>query len=73
MRPRFSMKAIRGAHTRVIAAREGWLKRRNTSSKVFPFRLLSVVKKAPVERSWEEYFVIGVFLITVACIVLAIS
>jgi hypothetical protein len=73
MPPRFSMKALRNAHTRVIAAREGWLKRRNTSSKVFPFRLLSVVKKAPVEWSCEEYFVIGVFLIIVACIVLAVS
>jgi hypothetical protein len=67
------MKALRNAHTRVIAAREGWLKRRDTSSKVFPFRLLSVVKKVPVEWSWEEYFVIGIFLIIVACIVLAIS
>lgn len=39
VKPPFSMEAIRKVHVRVVAAREGWLRRRRTSGKTFPFRL----------------------------------
>jgi hypothetical protein len=38
VRPPFSMKALRDAHRRVVAGREGWRGRRRTSNPVFPFR-----------------------------------
>ena len=63
VKPPFSMEAIRKVHTRVVAARKGWLRRRRTSSKAFPFRLPRSVVKPPTGWGLQEYGILAALIL----------
>lgn len=73
VKPPFSMEAIRKVHTRVVAARKGWLRRRRTSGKAFPFRLPRPVVKTPTGWGWAEFLLLALSLAICAGIVWALG
>jgi hypothetical protein len=73
VKPPFSMEAIRKVHTRVVAARKGWLRRRRTSGKAFPFRLPRSVVKTPTGWGWVEFLLLALSLAICAGIVWALG
>lgn len=65
MKPPFSLKRLREARERALAARDGWRQRRRTSDSKFPFRLQAIV---PPDK-WDWTLPIFSLVITVAALI----